>query len=57
MDLKTSYWQINVDERHREKTVFIALDVLFKFMTMPFGLCAAPVAFQHVVDKVLAGSK
>lgn len=57
MDLKTGYWQIEVDERDREKTAFITPDGLFEFKVMPFGLCSAPATFQRVMDTVLAGLK
>ncbi|KAK8774213.1 hypothetical protein V5799_011257 [Amblyomma americanum] len=57
MDLKSGYWQIEVDERDREKTAFITPDGLFEFKVMPFGLCSAPATFQRVMDTVLAGLK
>ncbi|MBS2634167.1 RNA-directed DNA polymerase, partial [Salmonella enterica subsp. enterica serovar 1,4,[5],12:i:-] len=57
MDLKTGYWQIEVDERDREKTAFITPDGLFEFKVMPFGLCSAPATFQRVMDTALAGLK
>lgn len=57
MDLKTGYWQIEVDERDREKTAFITPDGLYEFKVMPFGLCTAPATFQRVMDTVLAGLK
>lgn len=57
MDLKTGYWQIEVDERDREKTAFITPDGLYEFKVMPFGLCSAPATFQRVMDTVLADLK
>ncbi|KAM7284945.1 retrovirus-related Pol polyprotein from transposon 17.6 [Ixodes scapularis] len=57
MDLKSGYWQIEVDERDREKTAFVTPDGLYEFKVMPFGLCTAPATFQRVMDTVLAGLK
>lgn len=57
IDLKSGYWQIEVDERHREKTAFITTDGLYELKVMPFGLCATPARFQRVMDTVLAGLK
>lgn len=38
VDLRTVYWQIEVDKRDREKTAFITPDGLYEFKVMPFGL-------------------
>ncbi|KAM7283855.1 retrovirus-related Pol polyprotein from transposon 17.6 [Ixodes scapularis] len=57
MDLKSGYWQIEVDERDREKTAFVTPDGLYEFKVMPFGLCTAPATFQRVMDTVLSGLK
>ncbi|KAM7287924.1 retrovirus-related Pol polyprotein from transposon 17.6 [Ixodes scapularis] len=57
MDLKSGYWQIEVDERDREKTAFVTPDGLYEFKVMPFGLCTAPATFQRVMDTVLAEMK
>ncbi|KAM7289527.1 reverse transcriptase family protein [Ixodes scapularis] len=57
MDLKSGYWQIEVDERDREKTAFVTPDGLYEYKVMPFGLCSAPATFLRVMDTVLAGLK
>lgn len=57
MDLKSGYWQIEVDERDSEKTAFITPDGLFEFKVLPFGLCSAPGTFQRMMDTVLSGLK
>ncbi|KAK8788355.1 hypothetical protein V5799_021870 [Amblyomma americanum] len=57
LDLRSGYWQIEVDERDREKTAFITPDGLYEFKVLPFGLCSAPATFQRMMDTVLSGLK
>lgn len=57
MDLRSGYWQIEVDDRDREKTAFITPDGLYEFKVLPFGLCSAPATFQRMMDTVLSGLK
>ena len=57
IDLASGYWQIEVDEKDREKTAFVTPDGLYEFQVMPFGLCNAPATFQRMMDLVLADLK
>ncbi|UYV79974.1 hypothetical protein LAZ67_18001244 [Cordylochernes scorpioides] len=57
MDLRSGYWQIEVDEKDREKTAFITPDGLYEFQVMPFGLCIAPATFERMIDSVLGSLK
>ncbi|UYV61011.1 K02A2.6-like [Cordylochernes scorpioides] len=57
MDLRSGYWQIEVDEKDREKTAFITPDGLYEFQVMPFGLCNAPATFERIIDSVLGSLK
>ena len=47
LDLKSGYWQVEVAEEHCEKTTFCTQEGLFELNVMAFGLCNAPVTFQH----------
>ncbi|UYV66666.1 K02A2.6-like [Cordylochernes scorpioides] len=38
MDLRSGYWQIEVDKKDKEKTAFITPDGLYEFRVMPFGM-------------------
>ncbi|XP_046671135.1 uncharacterized protein LOC124361140 [Homalodisca vitripennis] len=54
LDIKSAYWQIELDEASKEKTAFaIPGRGLYQFVTMPFGLCGAPATWQRFVDTVL----
>ena len=57
LDCNSGYWQIEIDEKDREKSAFITQDGLYEFKAMPFGLKNAPSCFQRVMDVVLAGLK
>ncbi|UYV71013.1 K02A2.6-like [Cordylochernes scorpioides] len=57
MDLRSGYWQIEVDEADREKTAFITPDGLYEFKVMPSGLCNAPATFERMMDTLLRGLK
>ncbi|UYV77696.1 K02A2.6-like, partial [Cordylochernes scorpioides] len=57
MDMRSGYWQIEVDDMDREKTAFITPDGLYEFNVMPFGLCNAPATFERMIDNVLRGLK
>ncbi|UYV83328.1 hypothetical protein LAZ67_23000576, partial [Cordylochernes scorpioides] len=57
MDLRSGYWQIEVDEADHEKTAFITPDGLYEFKVMPFGLCNAPATFERMMDTLLRGLK
>ena len=53
MDLASSYWQIDLSPKDREKAALITSDGLFESTCRPQGLCNAPVTFQQAMDSVL----
>ena len=57
LDLVSGYWQVEVAEADRDKTVFCTTEGLFEFKVMPFELCNAPATFQRLMDFILAGLK
>ena len=56
LDLKSGYWQIEMEEKDKEKTAFTCHRGLFEFNVLPFGLTSAPPVFQNLMDGVLAGT-
>jgi len=54
IDMKSGYHQIEVEERHKERTSFSAGALGFwEFNKMPFGLSCAPATMQRVVEECL----
>src|ERR1043165_2958402 len=53
IDLASGYWQIEMDEKDKEKTAFTCHIGLFEFNVMPFGLKNAPPTFQRMMNEIL----
>ena len=54
-DLRSSYHQVSVAPEDRDKTAFICPRGMYRFRTMPFGLCNAGATFQRLMDIVMSG--
>ncbi|MDW0331167.1 MAG: reverse transcriptase family protein [Nitrososphaeraceae archaeon] len=52
-DLASGFWQIEMDQKDREKTAFVIKGGHYEFNVMPFRLCNAPATFQKTMNKVL----
>ena len=50
MDLKSGFWQVQMDEESRQYTAFTVGSMgVYEFLHMPYGLCNAPATFQHLI--------
>ena len=55
LDLKSGYYQVALDPESQQKTAFLALDCLYEFKRLPFGLKNGPGCFSRLMQSVLAG--
>ena len=54
LDLKSGYWQVEIDEEHKERTAFTAGPLgFFEFNSLPYGLCNSPATFQRLMERCL----
>ena len=53
LDLAAGYWQVELEQKDRQKTAFTTPRGHFEFDVMPFGLCNVPATFRRLMDSVL----
>ena len=54
MDLKSGFWQVQMDEESRQYTAFTVGSMgVYEFLHMPHGLCNAPAMFQRLMQNCL----
>lgn len=53
MDLKSGYYQVEMDEEDKHKTAFVTPMGFWEFNRMPQGVTNAPSTFQRVMEKCM----
>ena len=53
-DMKSRFWQIQIDEKDRYKTAFTVPFGHYEWNVMPFGLKNAPSEFQNIMNEIFA---
>ena len=54
LDLKSGYWQVEIEEAHKERTAFSVGPLgFFECNMMPFGATNAPSTFQRLMELAL----
>lgn len=56
LDMAWSYWQVEIEESHRDRTAFTVGHLgHFQWKRMAFGLCNAPASQQKLMSRILQG--
>ena len=55
LDLAQGFFQLELDEKDREKTAFSTHKGLYQFKVLPFGLTNSPSTFERAMELILNG--
>ncbi len=55
IDIKSAFWQIELDEASRPLTAFSTPTGHYQFRRMPFGLSNSPLTYMRLMNNVLKG--
>ena len=55
LDLRTGYWQTELQPEDADKTAFVTRSGQYRFTVLSMGLANAPGQFQRLMDLILAG--
>ena len=57
LDLKSGYWQLDLDPKDRKYTAFTAGSLgFYEWVRLPMGLCNSAATFQRVVENVMGSA-
>ena len=57
IDLFSGFWQVEIEEKDKEKTSFCTPFGSYEYNRMAFGLVGAPSTYQRLMDGILSGLK
>ena len=57
LDFTGAYWQVPLTDDSKPKSAFVTQEGHYQFEVLPFGLSSAPLTFQRMIDKLIAGLK